>query len=33
MIGSVEKGSVVSVRSWELNERENRFDEESMEIK
>ena len=32
MIGSVQKGTVASVQSWELNERENRFDEESLKI-
>ncbi len=33
MIGSVQKGTVASVRSWELNEQENRFDEEPLTIK
>ncbi len=32
MIGSVEKGKVGPVQSWELNESEHRFDEERIEI-
>jgi proteasome lid subunit RPN8/RPN11 len=32
MIGSVEKGKIGPVQSWELNESEHRFDEERMEI-
>ncbi len=32
MIGSVEKGTVSKVQSWELNDAGDRFDEESIEV-
>jgi hypothetical protein len=33
MIGSVMKGRVVSVQSWELDEGAKRFEEESIDLR